>query len=97
MFPPRQVQTERELLDDVLDSLQRAGLELTSEVDLNDGEYHFLCRVHPNPTEQQMLRKYIRSYCAAAEWEATVLFQRRPSRSFSISLEKASSRVWKNA
>ena len=97
MFPPRQVQTAQELLQGVLSSLARAGLEVTGEV-VNDYEdYYFVCHTRPPSEHIRMIARYVKDYCRAAGWEAELKFQLRPSRIFSISLEKTSSRVWKSA
>jgi len=97
MFPPRQAQTAHELLKDVLDSLIRAGLEVTAEIVSDDDEHHFACLTRPPPEHIRMLTRYVRDYCRASGWSADLKFQTRPSRTFSISLEKESSRAWKSA
>ena len=97
MFPPRQAQTAEEVLQDLIDSLRRAGLEVTDDVLVLEDKYRFTCPVSLTKDERKMLSDYITRYGSAAGWDVSVEFQRPPCRAFVISLAKSLSSSAKNS
>ena len=74
-------------MEDVMASLQRAGLEVLPTVVQRDGWWHYKCPVGIPSRDKPLLKNYITGYCKAAKWQARVKFHRAAT--LSISLEKA--------
>lgn len=90
MFPPRQAQSAQDLLQDLMASLGRAGLDVLPNVVQDGSDFHFKCLNASTVAQRKSLKLYVETYAKEAGWSARVRFQ-RPWRAFTISLEKSSS------